>query len=295
MCLPKRRLTITPAEYRLFKPALDKLEIAFAAAKVRRFPYCHPWNRIDYVVSDVYRDQMYDEEMAARIPGNSWKVWDPTHSHKIRLDVFELSALALALRVTRAQKLIDITESVSAEIKLLEAKIEIYRKRAKRSAITRIGKVAYQALAERWRRFVACLRYNFLYINIRVRGFPYIRWGTMWREQRLQLTQLIYKILADRLFDAPSDVEMKRVVSLAVSTLGRYRYRVRLKALLQAPHEHTDFLFGFVSEASGIEVICRCLPGLCGRPSRIAQRSSTHSEKQVSGERIRYLSTPGSR
>jgi len=70
----------------------------------------------------------------------------------------------------RAQKLVDGTGSVSSEIRLLQPKIEIYRRRAGRSAITKIGRVAYQSAAQRWRRFVAWLRYNTLYIRLPKRG-----------------------------------------------------------------------------------------------------------------------------
>ena len=132
------------------------------ARKLGHFPHRHPWHGIDYVASNVYRDQEFDAEMSALIISVSGKLWDLTRSRKIYIDAFELSALALAVRLSRAQKLVDGTESVSSEIRLLQAKIEIYRRRAKRAAITKIGRVAYQSAAKRWRRFVAWLRYNTL-------------------------------------------------------------------------------------------------------------------------------------
>lgn len=128
--------------------------------------------------------------------------------------MFELSALALAVRLSRAQKLVDGT---ALEIRLLQAKIEIYRRRAKRAAITKIGGIAYQSAAKRWRRFVTWLRYNTLYLRPPNRGEA--RRATLWREQRLQLTELIKRVLAERLFEAPSEVEMIRIVTLATSSL----------------------------------------------------------------------------
>jgi hypothetical protein len=168
-------------------------ECRLAGAKAGHFPNRHPWHRIDYVASDVYRDREFAAEMSARIISVRGKVWDLTQSRKIHLDGFELSALALALRLSRAQKLVDTTESISAEIRLLQFKIELYRKRANRSAIARTGRLEYQSAAERWRRFVAWLRYNILYVNMPKRGE--LRPATLWREQRRQLTELINKAL----------------------------------------------------------------------------------------------------
>jgi hypothetical protein len=255
MSLPTQRLTITPTECLLLKPGLDVLANGLASAKLGAFPHRHRWHGIDYVASNVYRDQEFDAEMAARIIRVRGKLWDLTQSGKIRIDAFELSALALAVRLSRAQKLVDGTESVSSEITLLQAKIEIYRRRAGRSAITKIGRVAYQSAAQRWRRFVAWLRYNTLYISLPKRGEA--RRATLWREQRLQLTELINRVLAERFLEAPSDGEMAKIVTLATRSLRRGRHPVGLRELLRAPQAHTDFLAGFVEK----RVELKRLPG----------------------------------
>jgi hypothetical protein len=255
MRLPTRRLTITPSEYRLLKPGLDVLANGLADTKAGHFPNRHPWHLIDWVASGVYRDQAYDDEMAARIIRVRRILWDLTQSRKIHLDGFELSALALALRLARAQKLVDTTESISAEIELLQFKIETYRKRAKRSATARVGATEYQSAAGRWRRFAAWLRYNVLYVNFPKRGEP--RPATLWREQRRQLTELINKALAERFFESPCDVEMVKIVTLAARSLRRGRHSVGLRELLRAPRAHTDFLVGFVEK----RVELKRLPG----------------------------------
>jgi hypothetical protein len=268
MSLPTQRLTITPTEYLLLKSGLDVLANGLAGAKASHFPHRHPWHRIDYVASDVYRDQEFDAEMSVRIISVSGKLRDLTRSRKIYLDVFELSALALAVRLSRAQKLVDGTELVSSEIRLLEAKVEIYRRRAKRSAITKIGRVAYQSAAERWRRFVAWLRYNTLYLRLPNRGEA--RRTTLWREQRLQLTELIKKVLAERFFEAPSEVEMIRVVTLATSSLRRCRHSVGAEGAFTVPPGAHRFSFLFCREAIGIEAAAGCS---CARvASRVRSR-----------------------
>ncbi len=305
MSLPTQRLTITPAENRLLKPGLDVLANGLAGAKAGHFPHRHPWHLIDWVISDVYRGQAYDHEMAARIIRVRGKLWDLTQSRKIRIDAFELLALALAMRLSRAQKLVDSTESVSSEIRLLQAKIEIYRRRAGRSAITKIGRVAYQSAAQRWRRFVAWLRYNTLYVKIPKRGEA--RRATLWQEQRRQLTELITKVLTERFFEAPNEMEMMRVVTLATRSLRRGRHPVSLRELLRAPQAHTDFLAGFVQK----RVELKRLPGapvpawqgVSDRADRfkedqeknrgkIVEPSSISPDKSITEERAHQVTTP---
>jgi hypothetical protein len=246
MSLPKHRMTVTLAEYKLLKPALDVLANGLASAKAGRFPNRHPWHQIDNVASNVFRNREFDAEMSTRIVNVREKLWDLSQSRKIYLDVFELLALALALRLSGSQKLVDETKSTSSEIRLLQTKIEIYRRRAGRSAVTRIGRVEYRLAAQRWRRFIEWMRYNILYIKVPKRGAAWR--ATRWREQRVQLTQLITKILAERFFEIPSEAEMTRVVTLATTSLRRYRHSVGLRELLRSPQDHTDFLFGFIEK-----------------------------------------------
>jgi hypothetical protein len=235
---------------------------------------------IDYVASDVYRDQEFDAEMSTFIIKVRAKLRDLTRSRKIYLDVFEFSALALAVRLSRAQKLVDGAALVSSEIRLLQAKIEVYRRRAKRAAITKIGRIAYQSAAKRWRRFVAWLRYHTLYLRPPKRGEA--RRATLWREQRLQLTELIKRILAERLFEAPNEVEMIRIVTLAVSSLRRSRHSVGLRELLRSPQEHADFLSEFVEK----RVELKRLPGAPVAAWQAASdRGDRFKEYQASGLR----------
>ena len=75
----------------------------------------------------------------------------------------ELLALGLALRLTRARKLIEVTHAVSVEIEMLGSKIELYRKRAKRAAAGKLGKAECASIGDRWRRNLDWIRYNALY------------------------------------------------------------------------------------------------------------------------------------
>ncbi|HEV3440549.1 MAG TPA: hypothetical protein VG122_24555 [Gemmata sp.] len=86
MSLPKQRLTITVTECKLLKPGLDALANGLAGAKAGHFPHRHPWHRIDYLASDVYRNREFDAEMSARVISVRWKLWDLTQSRKIYLE-----------------------------------------------------------------------------------------------------------------------------------------------------------------------------------------------------------------
>jgi hypothetical protein len=73
MSFPTQRLTITPEEYRLLGPGLDVMANGLASAKLGAFPHRHPYHRIDYVATDIYR-------------GLREKLWELSQSRKIRLD-----------------------------------------------------------------------------------------------------------------------------------------------------------------------------------------------------------------
>ena len=67
MSLPTQRLTITSTECLLLKPGLDVLANGLASAKLGAFPHRHHSHGIDYVASDVHRDQEFDAEMSTLI------------------------------------------------------------------------------------------------------------------------------------------------------------------------------------------------------------------------------------
>jgi hypothetical protein len=246
MTFPKQRITIALAEYLLLKPGLDVLANGLAGAKLESFPHRHPFDRIDFVASDVYRNKAYDDQMAARVVSVRNKLWDLSQSRKICLDPFELAAAAFALRLWKAHEPSSTTEAVPAGVKLLEAKIERYRRRAKSAAVKLVGKSVYEGSAQRWRGFQAWSRYNLLYFKLPNRGKP--RQANFWREQREQLTVAIKAALEKGFFEIPSDEEIAKIVTLATRSLRRGRHPVTLRELLQAPQDHTDFLVGFVEK-----------------------------------------------
>ena len=241
MSIPKQRLTITLAEYNLLKPGLDLVANRLADANSGNFPY-----RIAWEVAGTYREQECDPEMSARFIRARSKLWELTESRKVYLDAWELAALALALRLGRSRKLVEVTDGVSTEIKLLQVKIERYRKRAKRSAIAKLGRLEYSAIARRWRRNVAWLRCNCLCIRRPKFGPPWR--ANSWRDQRQQAAQLIKTVLEENFYEALTDKQMARLVILLTTTLHRCRYAVGLKEIVLAPQKYTDYLVGFVAK-----------------------------------------------
>jgi hypothetical protein len=270
MSLPTTRLTITVAEYRLLKQGLDVLACGLAETKLGLYPHRHPWDRIDLVASDVYRERKDDAEMSARIIGVRAKLWDLTRSRKVYVDAFELAALAFALRLVRSRKLVDITLAVSIDMKLLATKIEAYRKRVKRLAIAKIGALEYQSIAGRWRRNVAWLRYNTLYTKLPKNTRP--GRAQRWRDQRQQATQAIKTALAESFYEALDDKQMARIVTLLTTTLRRCRRAVGLVDFLLDPHAHSDLLIKFVVKR--IE-----LDRLPGAPKPAWQAASDRADK----------------
>jgi hypothetical protein len=222
MSFPTQRLTITPEEYRLLQPGLDVMTNGLASAKIGAFPHRHPYHRIDFVATDIYRDQVYDDEMAAKIMSLREKLRELLQSRKIRLDAFQLAAVGFAWRLWKAHRSAEPTQVKPGEIKLLQAKIEAYRKRAKRAAIMRAGKSEYEAASRRWKRFVAWSRYNLMYFKLPKRGQP-LR-ANLWREQRQRLTEAISRVLTERSYEAPNRQEMARIVTLATTSLRRCRH-----------------------------------------------------------------------
>jgi hypothetical protein len=193
--LPTKRLTITPAEFRLLKPGMDVLACGLADVKLDLF-------------------------------------------------AFELAALAFALRLGRSRKLVDITQSVSIDMKPLATKIETYRKRVKRLTIAKVGAIEYRSIAGRWRRNVAWLRYNTLYTKL-PKG-PKRGRAQRWRDQRQQAKQAIKTALAENFYEALDANQMARIVTLLTTTLRRCWRAVGLVDFMLDPHSHSDLLIKFV-------------------------------------------------
>jgi hypothetical protein len=166
MTLSTTRITITPQEFRLLSPGLEILANGLAAAKVGRFPNRHPWDRIDTVGSDIYLDRVYDEGMGERIVTTRAKLIGMTATRKIRVDVFQISVAAMALRLGKPKLDTQLPVRLTKHTSLVR-KLEKYRKRARRAAVADLGTIEFAKTAESWRRFNQWVRYHLLQFTFR--------------------------------------------------------------------------------------------------------------------------------
>ena len=251
MKLPTERITITVAEYQLIKPGLDTLANGFANARLGMFPRQHPWHLIDLQASAIYKDQAYDDNMAARVMAVRSKLWGLTQSRKVRLDPFEFAAAAFATRIIAEPQSSRTEMSKSPEMKLLRVKLERYRRRAARAALERVSRTVYRDAADKWLKFVFWCRYNLSYFKMPnpVR----FRRAAMWREQRLQLSGIITTILEKNFRENLDEQQMRKTMTLLMSSLRRGRHRVGLRDLLRDPKPHENLLFEFISKRNDLK------------------------------------------
>lgn len=234
MSLPRVRLTITPAEFRLLKPGLDLLVNGLTTANLGVFPDRYPWL---YRVS-TYPNRSFDAGMAERIIAVHQKLLDLTCSRKVRFDLFELSASALALRLLDPRP----TEPGPKDrFDALYRKLEIHRRRARRAALRHLSDAEFDDANRRWKHFVQWCRFNLV-------NPPVNRPATLWWRQRHRLADHIRKTIAERCYAALSEDQMKRVVRLLKEEFNRGRHPVRLPTLLAGEESSRRLLFTLVAK-----------------------------------------------
>jgi len=250
MRLATTRFKITPKEYALLKPGLDMLANRLATAQMGSYPFRHRWHRIDYVKSNIYQHQAFNQTMAERILEVRRKVWNVTTTRKVRMDALELAAAILALRLyDPARRGFSDIEGAQP----LARKLEMLRRRAMRAAKAKSGRAEYRAQAEIWRRFLAWVRYNLLHfrsetgLTVSRSAVPFLM--KHWAEQRSQLATMVAAALEKRCYAPLPSSQMDRMVRLLKEGFRRGRYPYTLKELLTANDEAgQEFLFKAVSK-----------------------------------------------
>ena len=167
---------------------------------------------------------------------------------KFRLTAIEYAILAFAVRVARRHCQAGTTTS-------LERKLEIYRKRAKRKAIARLGHPAYESAAQSWLYSSRWIRFNLLPLpSARPRSGKL----SLRREQYNLLVRLAKEALTERCTQLPSDDLLSKFVKLAISETRRRRHPgVKVRELAANPAEGRRFLFDFIKkrmEERGLEL-----------------------------------------
>lgn len=244
MSFPRVRLAINRAEYELLKPGLDFIACQLANAKLGLSTRHHPLVRVDPQLANIYKRKHYSEEGDQAVMSIRAKLWDLTSSRKIRASFLELSAAALALRLLHR---LPKSKHDPIAVKALASKLEKYRKRAKRSAISQLGTEEYAAAEDRWKCFVQFVRYYLTYLHEPKRRSSCRR--LTWTDQRSSLAGLIADILSDFGYVPLSEPDMKRVVRLIKEELRRGRHPITLMELLRTKDPaDRQFLFHAVAK-----------------------------------------------
>jgi hypothetical protein len=147
------RPQLNEAEVAVILTGLEAIVNILASARLGHFPRLDP--RVQFTSihgSSVYAPAEFDETMAGYMLSARNKLKWITASRKVRLNSFELAPCAYAFPTVRKEKLAPV--EILAKVPELAAKLERYRKQAKRAAIKQIGGDAYGDQTACWCRFL---------------------------------------------------------------------------------------------------------------------------------------------
>lgn len=170
-------------------------------------------------------------------------------SRTMSLNSFELAVAALALRVVRREKLVSEDRIRPKSVADLEHKLEVHRKRAKRSAIKQNGLASYKGQANRWEHFVEWVRYNLLYYRPRR---PSSKNNTrFYKEQRETMRALAMQVVIEK----ADQQQIHHLADLARREIRRQRHGMTLRSLLK-DHDHVrQFLADFFLQRGCLELL----------------------------------------
>lgn len=232
-----RRITLNRSEVAAILPGLQMTAGALDSARRGHFPRLDP--RVQFAtiaVPGVFAQAQFSEVMAGHVLTAKNRLASVGPSRKIGLNVFQFEAAAYALRFGLREKLIPKEARVKALV--LAAKLERYRKRAKRATIKAIGIAAYKQQAEIWRRFhlymrsILCLRPDF----VKSKALP-----LMHRNGREKLFEY-----ANAVAPAVPRARLWRLVILAKREVLRDRHPVTLGMLVSDEKLGRRFMANFI-------------------------------------------------
>jgi hypothetical protein len=248
------RLTLNKAEVAAVLPGLEAIVNAIGNARMGHFPRLDPRVQFPSVNrSTVYSQAESDETMAGQMLTARNKLKEISGSRKVRLNCFELAAIAFALRLAQREEL--APEDVLAKVPGLADKLENYRKRAKRAAIKDIGTVAYKEQAERWGRFLQWMRCILCYRP------------TLWKSSALPV---FHRDRREMLFARATEVApaadpalLLHLADLAKREILRDRHPVTLGMLVSDDGRGRDFMASFLLSRIDPELLTPEFQPLC--------------------------------
>jgi hypothetical protein len=265
----KAKISLDKTERTLIRLGLDLIVNRLATAKAGSYPYAHPLARISPQAAKVYQIRAYSEEFAAKLSTVRNQISPEKPQKDFQLDVFDLAATALALRVTRRKqlwkqaskiakrRLRKLSDPPDPEITALLRRLENARRRAK----PKIGTSKHKQYAQQhkvWRAFVAWARYCLLYDEAEIQrilrrglGIP----GTGRNLARLRFEALLHAaqaVIHQRTTAQIPAPELMRLVKLASKELqpSRSRHPERIVDLERNPQQAQHFMFEFIKKRS---------------------------------------------
>jgi hypothetical protein len=169
-------------------------------------------------------------------------------SVRIRVTTFELCAGAIAVRQTlkavRHRHVPAFDDNHRAAAKLVLARLEKFRRRARRLFESRRGVQEYAAAAKLWRNILQWVRSEFLWCKCRrSRG-----WTRLLRWRRSVVDRCV-ALAADglmrRSIHPPSPRELRRLVRRALRSARRRKTGLAIRSIITDPAAGADFLADF--------------------------------------------------
>jgi hypothetical protein len=220
----------------------------------------HPgWNFYEELRSSrqIYQNRLFAHEMHEHVLTCRNKLKSISRSRKVRLNAFEIAAAALALRWILKQRLAPAEVINTEAVAALPRKLELHRKRAKRSGMRLLGSDEYRIVATRWRLFAQWIRLKILIPPSRIKlGFHGVR--ALKLEQREKMLQLVREVAVD----STPEVDVRRWVELARWEIWKGRHRKTLREFLSDYPKAKLFLADFIMKRADVRVLrAEFIPG----------------------------------
>ena len=243
------RFRLAAREVPVLRGAIAMLAGRLDLAMQGHAPHRHPWDRIDLIASGVYADREFYEDLAGIVLSCRDKLNHLGGSRKARLNMWELSAVHLALRFAVREKYVTVPAKWLAR---LTRKLELNWARAKRAAVKQLGGPEYHATAKRWEKFLAWLRYYLLYDRLTRKRSGALK--LTWRWQFSEILQIARQAIEKRSeVVLPEDV-LRKVVKLAVDNMRRRdRPGISVMTAIRNHAEGERFLFHFISRRINLQ------------------------------------------
>ncbi len=238
MSLPTKRISLNQRENSALRTGLNRIvnEFEMIRCSGRRAP-----DMVDSRLRETLQPRFLapgTEESILSLRDRLVSVADKKHA-KLRLTVIDFAILAFAARVAGRHCAASVPPG-------FEAKLERHRKRAKRRAMTVLGKETYDEAARQWACSARWIRFNLL-------PSPECRWDftprRLYREQFQQMYALAEAVIAERCTEPPSEKELRHVLELIMREIRRKRHpEVTVRELQQDESKTKNFLFKLISK-----------------------------------------------